>query len=305
MGEKPFVSVVIPVYNDLDRLRACLTALEAQSYACDRYEVIVVDNASSQPVCPAVAGFGHVVLEAEPQRGSYVARNRGVAAARGDVLAFTDADCRPAEDWIEAGVAELEANPSCGLVAGRVRVFAEDPAAPTVVERYELAFGFPQERYARLGFGATANLFTRRDVFESVGGFDPSLQSGGDREWGLRATASGFKAIYGDAVRIDHPARKTWGELVKKTVRTNRGMFELARKQGYGAGHATKLALADLKPPVRWIARRLQSDEPAGLRAKLSVIAVLMAHRWLRAGIWLSLGAGVVVGHIRHGRETQ
>jgi glycosyltransferase involved in cell wall biosynthesis len=292
MSEQPFVSVVIPVFNDIARLRECLTALEEQTYAGDRYEVVVVDNASRVQVRDELAPFPHAIGEYEARKGSYSARNRGLTVARGEVLAFTDADCLPASDWIEEGVAALEARPECGLVAGQVRVVAKLPEAPTLVEQYELVFGFPQPRYVSLGFGATANMFTRRAVIERVGPFSTDLESGGDREWGLRVKASGYEVCYAVAARVDHPARRTMGELIKKTVRTNRGMYELTRRQGQGAEYSVRLALADLKPPVGWISRLLRAEKPAGLHAKLSTITVLLFNRWLRAAIWLSLEAG-------------
>ena len=290
--EPPFVSVVIAVYNDLEGLRRCLGALEGQTYPCGSYEVVVVDNGSSTPIGPALTRFPHVVPREEGKRGSYAARNRGIEASRGDIFAFTDADCLPAADWLAEGVAALEADPACGLVAGNVRIFARDALAPTSVEQYELLFGFPQAHYVSVGFGATANLFTRREVFERVGRFRAELQSGGDREWGLRVKAAGYGLFYLESARVDHPARRSWRELVKKTTRTNRGMFELARMQGRGRLYTLRLVVADLKPPIGWIVQVLRGRELPSLRARLSVIAVLLFNRWLRAFLWLSMEAG-------------
>jgi glycosyltransferase involved in cell wall biosynthesis len=184
-AEHPFVSVIIPVFNDGERLRRCLLALGQQTYPRDRFEVVVVDNGSSEDVAAIVAGQAFVTLGHEARPGSYAARNTGLGLARGEVLAFTDSDCLPQPDWIAAGVARLAASPGCGLVAGKISVFFQDPQRPTATELYESLTAFQQHKYIeRDHYGATANLFTRRDVFDVVGRFSDGLTSGGDREWG-------------------------------------------------------------------------------------------------------------------------
>ena len=86
----PLISVVVPVFNDEARLAGCLDALAMQTWPASHREVIVVDNGSVPPVALR-AGAARVIVERRP--GSYAARNAGVAAAAGEILAFTDADC--------------------------------------------------------------------------------------------------------------------------------------------------------------------------------------------------------------------
>lgn len=100
---KLFVSVIIPVLNDSERLKLCLEALEHQTYPKKLYEVIVVDNGSDQSIGSVVSKFTQATATAESHPGSYVARNKGILIAQGDIIAFTDADCIPALDWIEKG----------------------------------------------------------------------------------------------------------------------------------------------------------------------------------------------------------
>jgi len=97
----PFVSVIIPVYNDPIRLRTCLQALEEQTYPKSMYAVIVVDNGSDESIEPIVAEFSQMKTSYEPHPRSYAARNKSLSPARGEVIAFTDSDCIPAPDWIE------------------------------------------------------------------------------------------------------------------------------------------------------------------------------------------------------------
>jgi glycosyltransferase involved in cell wall biosynthesis len=288
----PFVSVIVPVYNDFAGLRRCLEALEAQTYASGCYEVVVVDNGSTHPIVELVDAFPHAVPEFEAQPGSYAARNRGVAVARGEILAFTDADCTPASTWLAEGVGALEADSECGFVAGDIQVVARDARAPTAVEFYELTYGFRQAFYVTEGFGATANLFTRRDVFDAVGGFDARLKSCGDREWGMRARDAGYRLAYSGTARVLHPARRTWGELVKKTARVSGGMFELSRMHGHGRRHTLAVVLSELRPPIRQALLVLNGEGPPSLRGRLSVIAALTLRRCVTALEWLRLEAG-------------
>lgn len=225
MGEPlPRVSVVVPVRDDLDGLRRCLAALERQTYPHDRIEVVVADSASHDPVRPAPTSGPAVRVVRVDAPGSYLARNRALEAADGEVVAFTDADCEPASDWVAAGVAALD---GADVVAGDVEVVPRG-GRRTSVELFELMFAFPQDHYVReRGFGVTANLFVRRRVLDHVGGFDATLRSAGDSEWGRRATAAGWSLVHDPTVRVRHPARRTWRQLVTKRRRTMEGTLAL------------------------------------------------------------------------------
>jgi glycosyltransferase involved in cell wall biosynthesis len=231
-AEAPVISVIIPVYNDREGLRVCLEALALQTWPHERMEVLVVDNGSREPVVDLTARFGFVRLLSESEPGSYCARNRGLKEARGELLAFTDADCLPVPTWLEAGVQALRQHAGPIVLAGRVEVFAQDPARPNLAEEYELALAFTQSSNARRKhFGVTANLFSTRETFERVGPFDTRLKSGGDKEWGQRAFANGVPVAYSDAAVVRHPARRTVKELCQKRARQAGGLLTLTRKK--------------------------------------------------------------------------
>ena len=97
----PFVSVIIPVYNDADGLDKCLHSLDAQSYPRDLFEVVVVDNDSEIKIDKIVKKYKQSVLTHERKPGSYAARNRGISLAKGEIIGFTDSDCVPSKKWIE------------------------------------------------------------------------------------------------------------------------------------------------------------------------------------------------------------
>jgi glycosyltransferase involved in cell wall biosynthesis len=229
---RPFVSVIIPVYNDEVRLRRCLQALDAQSWPRERYEVIVIDNGSEQPLTKLVEPFHQVRLLEERQPGSYAARNRGLEESRGEVIAFTDADCVPTPTWIEQGVTALHRERDTGLVGGRVEMMIADPKKPTAVELYERALAFQQVTNIRRNrYSVTANAFTSRHVFDRVGTFNARLKSGGDVEWGRRVDAAGYKLVYADDTVVAHPARRQWSEVYTQALRMAGGLHDRRREK--------------------------------------------------------------------------
>ncbi len=228
-GSKPFVSVIIPVYNDAQRLRGCLAALREQTYPVERYEVVVVDNASTEDLRPVVSAFPGYGFEREDRPGSYAARNQGIAASKGEILAFTDSDCLPEPGWIEAGVRALADRPGCGVVGGRIEMVARDPRRITPFDLHDLVWGMPQRVYVeRFGLAATANLFAHRWVFDRIGPFDAAFKSCGDCEWSFRREAAGIDLVYADEARICHPTRSTLGEFVRRRRRITGGFHQLA-----------------------------------------------------------------------------
>jgi GT2 family glycosyltransferase len=253
----PFVSVIVPVFNQSEPLRACLRALNGQTYPRDRFEVIVVDNGSTDPVSVPTGSHSTVRVEGESKPGSYAARNRGVAIARGSVIAFTDADCVPAADWVERGVAAIERLDRAGMVGGRVDITLGDPRRPTAAELFETVLGFRQDKYIGSGFAATANVFTTRDTMASVGPFNDALMSGGDLEWGHRLRALGLAQVYDDDVRVSHAARHSLRQLCRKSVRVAGGLQQLARQSGGGTvdiltrGRQQLLLLGDVRANLR------------------------------------------------------
>jgi glycosyltransferase involved in cell wall biosynthesis len=83
----PFVSIIVPVYNDAERLKICLEALQTQTYPETCYEVIVIDNASDNDIKHEFRRYKNIQIEIEPRKGSYAARNKGISLAKGDYLA--------------------------------------------------------------------------------------------------------------------------------------------------------------------------------------------------------------------------
>lgn len=279
------VSVIVPVYNDAVRLGTCLAAVRSQTYPGERYKVLVVDNGSDEDQRPVADDHPWVQVIREEAPGSYAARNRGLALAQGEVLAFTDADCVPSPDWIEKGVNVLESRPNAGLVGGQVRLFARDPEHPTPVELYDCMFGFPQEYFVRkLHFAPTANLFTRRCVVERVGRFRAELKSGGDTEWGTRVASHGYEVVYGEAVCVAHPARRSLRELRLRSARVAGGLYDINTTVRPSRVAVVKNLLKSLVPPVNR-ARVIFTDRRSDVNTaqRLEIVLAAFVDRYSQA----------------------
>ncbi|MBC7814994.1 MAG: glycosyltransferase [Burkholderiales bacterium] len=257
---KPFVTVIIPVYNDAERLELCLQALDGQTYPSDQYEIIVVDNASDESVAPIVEQHPKARLIFEAVRTQFAARNTAIAVAKGDLMAFSDSDCIPEPDWVENGVNCLLSVPNCGMVGGRVKLFAENPQHPTIAELYEMVTAFPMKRYIEQEhFAPTANMFTKREVFEKVGGFNATLVSGGDHEWGKRVHTGGFVQLYSHETVILHPARPSISELRRKALRVIRGLHDIY--SGKKPPLSFRAVLREIRPPLYVMRQMFNAEE--------------------------------------------
>ncbi|MGH7010819.1 MAG: glycosyltransferase, partial [Caulobacteraceae bacterium] len=279
-GHSPEVSVVVPHFHDLVGLALCLSSLHAQSWPRERFEIIVADNDSpegQEAVEGVIAGRARLVLVKE--RGAGPARNGGAAAAGGEILAFTDSDCRADPRWLETGTAALA---SYDIVGGAMQVLTEDPRCLSPVESYERIFAFNNRRYIRRkGFTVTANLFCSRRVFESIGDFSSDVVSE-DVEWCDRARRLGYRIGYAEAAVVSHPARRNWQELVVKWRRLNQESFGLMsrRRGGRWLWVARSLALplsSFIHTPLA-----LLSPRAPRLDQRLSAAGVLHRLRWWR-----------------------
>lgn len=226
----PFVSVIIPVRDDTERLKKCLSALKDQTYPIDKYEIIVVDNGSKKDPVVDITPFEGGRLEYEQRRGSYAARNKGIRLSRGEVLAFTDSDCIPQHDWIERGVTALLRVPGTVYVSGRIEIFFKDQEKLNSIEMLTAFTMFDQEENKRCkNFGVTANIFTYKRVFDQVGLFNPDLISGGDLEWGNRVIDAGYDLLYAEDVCVKHLAISSLKHLYKREMRLVYGHYQTGR----------------------------------------------------------------------------
>lgn len=224
------ISIVMPTYQDSEAAVATAEILRVQLQEGD--ELLIVDNGSDadhQAVCAAFAsrhpGLGIRVLVCST-RGSYAARNVGAEHASGDILAFTDAGCLPCVGWLEAIRSQFTADAPSRIAGPIEMTYRYSP--PSLVELVDARTHLNQGRYVAEGWAATANTAMRRQAFLAVGGFHPRLQSGGDYEFGIRARAHGHGIAWCSGMLVQHEARHTVHELMKKRRRIRRGQAQIA-----------------------------------------------------------------------------
>jgi glycosyltransferase involved in cell wall biosynthesis len=193
-SDLPSVSVVVAAYDAEATIDECVRSLLALRYPRDRLELIVVDNGSHDRTREIVARHGDAVtLVDEGKRGPSAARNTGIRAGGGDVIALTDADCTVDEGWLATLVAPL-GDPAVGIAGGTI--LARRPA--TAIELY--GESIHDHRRAIEVFGRpyviTMNWAARRQVFDEVGPFDESLLRGEDVGFSYRAVRAGYRLVY-------------------------------------------------------------------------------------------------------------
>ena len=230
----PFTSIIVPVYNNTQGLHALLRALERQTYPRSCYEVIVVNNNPEDDLAAICDEFSSVQVVTEQKEGSYHARNTGIRASEGEILAFTDSDCIPDSDWLLNGVCALCEIQGAGMIAGHIDVTYQDPMQPTACELYDNICSFRQQEFLEQGkFGVTANLFTSKTVMRVVGTFNPQLKSGGDCEWGARVFLHSFQQLYCPTAIIKHPAHRSLRSLIQKSLRVTIGTMRTLEKYNH------------------------------------------------------------------------
>ncbi|MEX2014107.1 MAG: glycosyltransferase [Parcubacteria group bacterium] len=226
-----FISTIIPVYNDPIGIKVTLDSLIKQDYPRDRFELLVIDNNSSDNTREIVSEYvkkyaGKVFLLVEGKiQSSYAARNRGIRAARGEHLAFLDSDMWADRNWFKI-IAKSFEDPKIGYVGFNIRIH---PSGKSLVGLYNALTGFPIGTYMKEShFAGAGCIAVRRSAFKKIGLFDYRMISGGDAEFGDRCWRGNVGQSFNDDYLLHHPARESFRSLMKKEFRVGRGQRQLA-----------------------------------------------------------------------------
>jgi glycosyltransferase involved in cell wall biosynthesis len=230
---QPTVSVVIPIYNGEADLLDLLECLRSQTYPPDLVEYLLVDNGSGDRTLAILRSHPQIQALSETQiQSSYAARNTGIRAATGSIIAFTDADCRPQTQWLSELVQPF-ADPAVGLVAGEIKALPGDTLLERYADRHETLSQKHTLAHSFCPYGQTANLAIRREIFAQVGLFRPYLTTGGDADicWRiLRQEDTPWQLKFAADAIVQHRHRATLAELRsqwQRYGRSNRYLHEL------------------------------------------------------------------------------
>lgn len=232
------VSVVIPVKNAAGTLPACLDALERLVPAPT--EIVLVDNGSSDDSSMILEAFAltskisRVRLIDEPRPGAAVARNAGIRAATGEIVAFTDADCAPQVEWL-AALLEPFADAETGAVAGRITGVFDRSLCELFSSLYTLQSPREAGRFTSWtpwsGGFPTANLAVRRSLLEILKGFDEGVTIyGEDYDLCARLYQQQIAIVYRPDAGVTHYHRTTLGGVMRQAFGFGRGQAYLVRR---------------------------------------------------------------------------
>lgn len=218
MNTPPFFSIIIPVYNGGLLFEQCLAAVHQSTFT--DWELIVVDDGSTDGSRQAAARFGATVLSTGGRRGPAAARNTGARVAKGRYLFFTDADCRLHPDTLQRIARHFTCSPELDALFGS---YDDAPAAANLVARYKNLFHHfvhqnsnPRASTFWTGCGAI-----RRSVFMALGGFDhrryrrPSIE---DIDLGYRLARAGGKICLAREVQVQHLKAWTLAGVIKSDM---------------------------------------------------------------------------------------
>jgi glycosyltransferase involved in cell wall biosynthesis len=232
---KPEISVIVPVYNNPLGVAKTIEALLNQSLPPQEYEIIIVDNRSTDDTPRVINAYVQqyperiIGLSENRIQNSFAARNKGLSEARGEIIANTDSDCIPARNWLEEGISCMKSE-QAQLVGGKVTFFMSEKQTPA--EICDAIKNLRMEYYVRKKQAAvTANLFVEKAVLDTIGPFSNTLIAGEDLMWPKKAVSAGFSLVYAPKAMVLHPARD-FQELMKKHYRVGSSSIHFWKFQG-------------------------------------------------------------------------
>ena len=204
---EPQVTIVVPVYNRAREIGPCLNSLLSLDYPPSRREIIVVDDASRDHTVSVVKGFDLRLISQPKNRGQSAARNAGVQAAKGEIIAFIDSDCTADPNWLRELLPYFH-DPRMALIGG----YVDTPRAFSRLDHYEAVqspLNMGEKPVAGRGkdsvfYVPTCNMLVRRDIYHQAGGLDERLRVGEDVDFCWKLMSLGYRLMYTPEGRVQH-----------------------------------------------------------------------------------------------------
>jgi len=200
-------SVVVPAYNAERTVGRCLEALAAQSIPQEDYEVLVIDDGSTDGTARVVESFSNKLtlrFEGQPNSGPAAARNRGARAAEGEIILFTDSDCVPTQNWIEEMVRPFE-DPDVAGAKGAYRTEQKELTARFAQIEFEERFEILR-KLDSIDMVDTYSAAYRAEVFHGANGFDESfpVANNEDTDLSYRLVKAGHRLVFNESAVVYH-----------------------------------------------------------------------------------------------------
>ncbi len=227
----PHISIVIPFYNRVAEVKPCLDAVLGQNLPEDLFvEVVCVDNGSTDGTREELTKFPVIVIDCQ-RRGPAAARNAGIAAARGSIIAFTDSDCMPQPDWLVELIAPFE-EATMLITGGVIKARTLEVGAARFAEEFRVLdqWSFFTEAPGFPPFFAMANCAMKRQAILDAGGFDDSLWMSEDADLCWRVLDVGGKIAFCPRALVRHSHRTTFDGLFRWGIDYGNGSAQVFAK---------------------------------------------------------------------------
>jgi GT2 family glycosyltransferase len=268
----PEVTVVVPTRDRPSALAACMSALAALTPPAGGFEVVVVDDGSTSPVSPPTpprSSWTELRVLRIEHAGPAAARNAGAAAACGELLAFTDDDCRPEADWLVTLRATLDRHVVQAAGGPLVNVVAGDAWAAASHTLFERLYDWYNADPADARFLASSNLIVRRTAFDAIGGFDTAFPAaaGEDRDLCERLREAGLRLAFAPAARVGHAHPLGMRGFWRQHSAYGRGAARFHRLRAARRGEAVR------GEPLGFYAHLLRGEPRVGGRIAVAQLA--------------------------------
>lgn len=205
---KIFFSVIVPTYNRKTFVIKCVQSLLEQKFPKDKYEIIVIDNNSTDGTRQALKNYS-INLLLEKKRSGDAARNKGIKKAKGKWLVFTDSDCVASKNWLSLLFKETD-SPQTGCLAGKIIHQKVNSSVDDIMKKTKTINQKKALSHPHFPFVLLANATYRKEVFEKIGLIDDNLGPSGDIDLTWRMLSeTNWKIKYLPRAIVYHQPRKT------------------------------------------------------------------------------------------------